>query len=138
MKADMNLSGYKTSTNVLLKMIKDEIKSSDILKFGYQEIDSGEEVFFAISTQMIKNFDFEKELQSQDSRTTGKGSNLTTKFILNRANRKLDFNSGYDKLGGRKGGPMPNSELFTNAPYHPYGVFDIVVWMILRVSINPI
>lgn len=64
----------------------DEIKSSTLLKFGYQEIYPGEEVFFAISTKHFKNFEFEKKENQQDQSIFNRSNMLNSK-----TNRFLQF-----------------------------------------------
>ena len=136
---ELDLKGYTTSPDLLLEIVKDEIKSSDMIKFGHQEIDDGEEVFFAISTKHFKNFEFETEKDVNEfSSFISKGSNLSTKYIMNTTNRNKDFRSvRNDSNVPFKGSKTTmNKENFIDTPYKPYGTFDIAVWMLVQIEID--
>jgi len=86
MSIDLDLKEYSEPKEILLKMVKDEMKSSTVLRFGYQEIYPGEEVFFAISTKHFKNFDFE------NNENTGDVSRKNIHAMLNsKTNKFLQF-----------------------------------------------
>lgn len=61
-------------------MVKDEIRSSELLRFGFQEIFPGEEVFFVISTKHFKNFEFEMTTAQQDNNPFGRGNIFASKI----------------------------------------------------------
>ena len=136
---DLDLKGYTTSPDLLLEIIKDEIKSSDVIKFGYQKIDNGEEVFFAISTKHFKNFEFESEKDVNEfSSFISKGSNLSTKFIMNTTNMRKDCRSVKNdpNVSYKESKATIGKEKFIDTSYKPYGTFDIVVWMLVQIEID--
>ena len=136
---DLDLKGYTTSPDLLLEIIKDEIKSSNVIKFGYQNIDNGEEVFFAISTKHFKNFEFESEKDVNEfSSFISKGSNLSTKFIMNTTNMRKDCRSVKNdpNVSYKESKATIGKEKFIDTSYKPYGTFDIVVWMLVQIEID--
>lgn len=68
----LDFKHYKTTGDILLHMIKDEIRGCETVRFGHQEIGSGEEVFFAISTPRYKSFDFETDQTHPEHKSSNK------------------------------------------------------------------
>lgn len=65
---NLDLKNYKAPANILLKMVKDELKNSSILRFGYQKTSPDEDTFFVISTKHFKSFEAEKVKDKRDYR----------------------------------------------------------------------
>lgn len=83
MTIPLDFKHYKVPGDILLLMIKDEIKTSQILRysnphqlfrFGYEELNPGNEIFFAVSTNMFKNFDFESTQNQAEQKATNKSA----------------------------------------------------------------
>lgn len=139
LEIDLNLKEYTAPPDLLLTMVKDEIKSSDVLKFGYQEINTGEEIFFAISTKYSKNFDFEKDsIQSEIQQPFNRlGKHMSDKFKINfAASRKLDYDQKSDQMNSFNFGKAKSSKEMMHNIYTPYGTFDIIVWLLIRIKMD--
>ncbi|CAI2385005.1 unnamed protein product [Moneuplotes crassus] len=163
---NIDLKGYTASKEVLLKMMTDEIKSNKVMKFGYQSINDGEDIFFSISTKYFQNFRKKDKIFDQNEAHNrnfkesiiesgiNEGRNWRdkraamigkpVKNALGNKNNKnikpsrfLNFRHTDNSMIRMSSGFMNGFKFSDPDTYTALGDFEIDIWMLLQIIIAP-